>query len=74
MLGINVLEIPFFKNHTQTAVLNCILNKIPPYPFIKGTNQPGLSTHLNKTMHLTISLHNVYFTPYYYTYQYDNKF
>jgi hypothetical protein len=39
-MGINCVEIPCFKNQEPTLTINCLVNKVIPYPFIKPNFQP----------------------------------
>ena len=74
LLGINTAEIPFFKNQEKTAMLNCLINKVTPYPFVKASFQPELLTNsLHKTLSIAVFMKKIIFTPYYYTYRYENK-
>ena len=38
-MGMNSIEIPCFKNQEKTVCINCVINKVIPYPFIKATFQ-----------------------------------
>lgn len=72
----NTVDIPFFKNQTKTVSVSCIINKIMPYSFIKSAFQPEilhLQNHHNKTFSLSVHIKNLILTPYFYTYDYDNK-
>lgn len=73
-LGTNSTEIPFFKNQGRTATCHCLINKVTSYPFVKSSFQPEiLQSGAHKTMSLSIFMKRVIFTPYFYTYRYDNK-
>ena len=73
-LGMNSTEIPFFKNQAKTATGYCLINKVTSYPFVKPACQPeSLNLGAHKTMSLSIFMKKVTFTPYFYTYRYDNK-
>ena len=73
-MGINSVEIPCFKNQEKTIMINCIINKVIPYPFIKSVFQPEfLNSRHHKHIGIGITLKKASFTPYYYTYRYDKK-
>ena len=73
-MGLNSIEVPCFKNQEKTVIINCLINKVIPYPFIKATFQPehiGYRNH--KTMGVRVGIIKTKFTPYYYTFRYDKK-
>lgn len=35
-LGVNVLSLPFFKQQTSSCMLHLMVNKVVPYPFLRG--------------------------------------
>ena len=70
----NSVHIPFFKNQNKTVEINCLINKIPPYSFIKSSFQPELLlSHSHKTFSLSVIMKKVGFSPYFFTYRYENK-
>ena len=70
----NVTDIPFFKNQTKVLTANCLINKIVGFPFMKPVFQPELLySHVQKTLTIAVFMKKIVFTPFYYTYRYDNK-
>jgi hypothetical protein len=37
-LGTNVLTLPFFKQQTAACLLHLVVNKVVPWPFVRGIN------------------------------------
>ena len=38
-LGTNAMEVPYFKNQEKIGTLNCIINKMVYWPFLKPVFQ-----------------------------------
>ncbi len=73
-MGMNSIEVPCFKNQEKTVIVNCLINKVIPYPFIKSLFQPEqLVGRTHKLLNLRLFLKKVIFTPFYYTFRYDKK-
>lgn len=73
-LGMNCIEVPFFKNKVQIALVNCMVHKMIPHSFVKHTffKEP-LPQPSQKSLNINMVLNKIIFSPYYYTYRYDNK-
>lgn len=72
-LGINVLSLTFFKQQIASCTLHLMVNKVVPYPFLRGIAVPegnGLSIRL---MGISVQVRRLQLTAYYHTFRYDRK-
>jgi hypothetical protein len=72
-LGINVCEVPFFKNQEKAGILNCLINKMVFWPFLKPLFQNETQLVPKQSLCVDLFFNNIMFTPYFYTYRYDGK-
>lgn len=72
-LGLNVCEVGFFKNQEKIGTVNCLINKLAFWPFLKPLFQSEATPQQLQASHVDLFFNKISFSPYYYTYQYDNK-
>lgn len=72
-LGLNACEVGYFKNQEKAGTLNCIINKIVFWPFMKASLQPEPPQQPLPFEQVDLFLTKIALTPYFYTYKYDNK-
>jgi hypothetical protein len=72
-LGLNVCEVPFFKNQEKAGTLNCLLNKMVFWPFLKPLFQSDNQLSSMEATYLNIFFNKITLSSYFYTFRYDNK-
>ena len=72
-LGVNVLTLPFFKQQTACCVLHLIVNKVIPWPFVRGINVPEGRNMGVKMLGVSVHVRRLQLTPYYHSFRYDRK-
>ncbi len=72
-LGMNACEVGFFKNQEKAGTINCIIQKVVFWPFLKPLFQPDVPQQPLPPLPVDLFLNKITLTPYFYTYKYDNK-
>ena len=72
-LGLNVCEVPYFKNQEKAGTLNCLIHKMVFWPFLKSMFQVETQLQPQQPLCIDLFFNNIIFTPYFYTYRYDGK-
>lgn len=72
-LGMNACEVGFFKNQEKAGTINCIIQKVVFWPFLKPLFQQDVAQQQLPPLPLDLFLNKITLTPYFYTYKYDNK-
>jgi hypothetical protein len=72
-LGINVLTLPFFKQQSASCLLHLVVNKVVPWPFVRGTGIPNSSSAGLRFLGVSIQVRRLQLTGYYHSYRYDRK-
>lgn len=69
----NACEVGFFKNQEKAGTINCIIQKIVFWPFLKPLFQQDVAQQPLPPLPIDLFLNKITLTPYFYTYKYDNK-
>lgn len=72
-LGMNACEVGFFKNQEKAGTINCIIQKVVFWPFLKALFQQDVAQQPVAPLAVDLFLNKITLTPYFYTYKYDNK-
>ena len=72
-LGTNPCEVPYFKNQEKVGTINCLINKMVYWPFLKPLFQNETQLQPQQNLWIDLFFNNIIFSPYFYTYRYDGK-